>query len=100
MSNLNKIILLGIFDILVSLPFIASNWWIWDYLSGKITANAWGPLQIAIVPKTIVGGQAYTIGLYTPLPNYPFILFWVALAGNLLFFVLALRSNNKKQPSS
>jgi len=100
MSKIHKIILLAVFDILVSIPFISSNWWIWQYLSGKITSNAWGPLQIAIVPKTIVGGQATTIGTFVPLPNYPFILFWVALAGNFAFFVLALRSSNKKQPSS
>lgn len=99
MSKINKIILLGVFDILVSFLFVASNWWIWQYLDGKITANAWGPLQIVIVPKTIVDGQATTIGLFLPLPNYPFILFWVALVGNFVFFVFALRSSNKKQPS-
>ena len=99
MSNIHKIILLGIFDIAVGFLFVASNWWIWSYLSGKITANVWGPLQIAIVPKTIVDGQATTIGTFLPVPNYPFILFWVALVGNFIFFVLALRSSNKKQSS-
>jgi len=34
-----------LFDILVSIPFIGTNWWIWQYLSGKITANAWGPFK-------------------------------------------------------
>lgn len=96
MSTLKKVILLGILDIMISIPFVASNWWIWNYLNGKITANAWGPLQIAIVPKTIAGGEATTVGTYLPIPNYPFILFWVALAVNFVFVVLTIRSNNKK----
>ena len=91
--SLSMIIL---FDILVSVPFIGTNWWIWQYLNGKITANFWGPFQIAIVPKTIVGGEVTTIGTYVPIPNYPFILFWFALVGNLVLVVLALRSNSKK----
>ena len=97
MSTLKKVILLGLFDIMISIPFVASNWWIWNYLNGKITANIWGPLQMAIVPQTIVGGEATTVGTFLPIPNYPFILFWVALAVNFVFVVLTLRTNNKKR---
>ncbi len=94
MSRFSKIVLLGIFDIIIGITFVASNWWIWNYLDGKITANSWGPLQIAIVPKTIVGGEAVTIGTFTLIPNYPFILFWVALAVNFVFVVLALKNES------
>lgn len=99
MSSLKKVGLLVIFDIMISIPFVASNWWVWNYLNGKITANAWGPLQMAIVPQTIVRGEATTVGTFLPIPNYPFILFWVALAVNFVFFVLALRNDNNKKGS-
>ncbi len=95
MRIFNKIALLGIFDTIVGILFVASNWWIWNYLDGKITANSWGPFQIAIVPKTIVEGEVVTIGTYTPIPNYPFILFWVALAVNFVFMVLALKNSGE-----
>jgi|WetSurMetagenome_2_1015567.scaffolds.fasta_scaffold45602_2 hypothetical protein len=97
MSKNDWIILTGVFDILISLPFIASNLYIWQYLAGRITVNAWGPLQMSIAPQTIINGQAETIVLVFPFPNYPFILFWVALAGNFALLVLALRSKNSNK---
>lgn len=96
MNKRSVLILLVIFDAMLAISFIASNWWVWNYFNGKITANTWGPLQIAIAPQTIVDGEATTIGTYSALPNYPFILFWVALAVNFAFVVLALRNNDKK----
>ena len=84
-----------VFDFLVGLAFIASNLYIWDYFAGKITVNTWGPLQISIAPQTIVNGHATTIVLVFPMPNYPFILFWVALVGNFILAFLALRPANK-----
>lgn len=91
MRTRGKVIILGIFDIILSLAFIGSNLLIWDRLSRGITSNDWGPLQINIVQKTISGGHAVTLGLYLPIPNYPFILFWVAIIGNFLFVLLAFR---------
>ena|SRR3990172_10535823 len=91
------IIIAVIFDIIVSIPFIASNWYIWYYFNGKLAVNIWGPLQtITILKNVIGGGEAATIGgPFVAYPNYPFILFWVALAGNFVLIVLSLRSNNK-----
>lgn len=43
------------------------------------------------IPQTIIGGQAVTVGTWTLVPNYPFILFWVAIVGNFVFVVLAIR---------
>ena len=92
---LKKLAPILFFDILVSLCFVFSNSYIWNYLNERITRNDWSPLQIAIVPQTIVEGKATTIGTFFPFPNYPFILFWIALAGNLIFIILALRSKEK-----
>jgi hypothetical protein len=92
-----KIAVLVIFDILVSIFFIASNLWIWQYVNGQITLNSLSPFQWSMIPQTIIGGKAETIGTFFPLPNYPFILFWIALIGNFILAFLAMRSNNKRK---
>jgi hypothetical protein len=84
-----------IFDVILSVLFIASNLWIWDYLNRFITANVWGPLQIAIIPQTIVNGQLEVIGTFGQRINYPFILFWIALIGNFILMTLALKAKDK-----
>ena len=93
MNKLGKSLLSAIvFDFIVGLFFVGSNAFIWDYLNWKITSNLWGPLTIGIAPQTIIDGRAVTVGTYVPIPNYPFILFWVALAGNLIIIALSARS--------
>ncbi len=87
------IIITAVFDALVGLAFIAANWFIWDYFNGKTSINQWGPLQMATMLTTDNGS---VLGTYIPLPNYAFILFWVALAGNMIILVLALRGETKK----
>ena len=72
--------------------------WIWQRLNGNITANSWGPLEMGSIPQTIIGGQAETVGTWALVPNFPFILFWVAIVGNFIFAVLFLREKNKGQP--
>jgi hypothetical protein len=52
---------------------------------------------MSIAPQTIINSQAETIVLVFPFPNYPFILFWVALADNFALLVLALRSKNNNK---
>jgi hypothetical protein len=95
--KLSIILLIVFFDIFVSIPFIFSNLYIWDFLKGKLTANTWGPLAILIEQQHISGGEAVTIGTFVPIPNYPFILFWIALAGNFVLLVLALKNISMKQ---
>lgn len=91
-----KILVFLIFDTIISLGFIGSNLWIWSLLNNHLTRNSWGPLQIAIVPQTLVDGKPEIIGTFTAQPNLPFILFCVAIVGNLLLAILALRSKNSK----
>ncbi len=90
-----KLLPIAIFNILISFVFIGTNLYLWNFLNGKISYNTWGPLQVVIVPKTIVAGEVTTIGLFTPILNYPFILFWVAIVGNFVLTFLAIRSANK-----
>jgi hypothetical protein len=92
--------LIAIFDIIVGFAFIASNWYIWDYINGKLAVNVWGPFQVVTVLKEIAGGQAVTIGTFIPIPNYSFLLFWVALAGNFVLVALAFRADRKKTPAA
>jgi hypothetical protein len=95
MKWLQKLVLLGIFDAIIGFAFVFSNMWVWQRLNGQLTVNTWGPLEMGIIPKSIVGGEAVTFGLFVLGPNYPFILFWVALAVNFIFVALALK--NQKQ---
>lgn len=97
MNEKQTLIIIAIFDLIVGLVFTASNWYIWSYFNDKLTVNVWGPFQTLTILKVIAGGEAVTIGTFTPVPNYPFILFWTALAGNLILFALALRSGKKTQ---
>ncbi len=91
-----KLAALLLFDLSIGLLFLGTNWYIWNFINGKLTANNWGPLQIIAVPQTIIDGKAQVVGTYLPLTNYPFILFWVALIGN--FAITAwLLAGKKKQ---
>ena len=95
MNKKNVLSILLLFDVLVGVLFVASNWWIWQYLGGKVTLNSWGPFQISIIPQTIAGESVNTVGTFISLPNYPFIIFWVALAGNFALGLLAVLGKDK-----
>ena len=85
--------------------FIYSNIYIWDFLNTQI--NVAGGRQDGgyIIPFIQVNGLQVTVGLDgwtsegiaipTPapisVPNYPFIVFWVAIVGNLVLIALILR---------
>lgn len=83
------------FDLFVGLSFLASNWFIWNRLNDELTTNSWGPFQIAIVPHFIANNTVQSVGTYTLIPNYPFILFWMALIGNLIIGLWILKGNKK-----
>ena len=82
-----------VFDAIVGFLFVGFNSWLWGYINGQITQNLWGPFTLSIARQTIIDGRAETIGLTLPIPNYPFILFWVAIVGNLIIIALSARSN-------
>jgi len=97
-SMLKQLMPILLFNALVSLGYIFSNFYFWNLLNGYLTINDWNPFQIAIAHVIVTSnGQTAPAGTYFPLPNYPFILFWVSLVGNLCFFILALRNKEKKK---
>ena len=85
-----------LFNAIIGLIFVLSNNYVWSILNGKLSWNEWSPFQIAIAPQIVYDGQTSPAGLFVPFPNYPFILFWVAMIGNLCFFILTLRSKETK----
>jgi hypothetical protein len=90
---LKPITIIIVFDIFISLLFIISNFLVWDYLNGKLTMNNnWGPFEIGSIPQTLINGTLEVVGTFTMKINYPFILFWIALVGNLIIFVYILKS--------
>ncbi len=91
-----KLVPLILFDVLVGFSFVFSNSYFWNYLNGYLTRSEWSPLQISIAHMIVIHGDAVPAGLFTPIINYPFILFWIALVGNFVFVILVLRSKEKE----
>ena len=90
--------------------FIFSNIYMWDFLNTQI--NKQGGRQVNgvyVIPFIQVTGLQVTIGhnawtsdgiavptaLPISVPNYPFIVFWVTIAGNLGLIALLLRKLQK-----
>jgi len=105
---LTEIIVL--FNVLIVLGFVFSNFYIWNFFNTQIdqgiTYNGQGGysipyiedfgLQVSVSHPFYENGTIVNLGSTpTAVPNYPFILFWVAIVGNLLFILILLR--NKKQ---
>ena len=95
------IALVILFNILVSLGFISSNIYMWNYLKTEIndiTPAAYiekiDAFQVSISHPYI--NDTVNLGpLPTVIPNYPFILFWISTIGNLILITLALVLRNK-----
>ncbi len=110
MTNRRSIVVyVAIFNLLMMIAFIFSNIYIWDFLETQIDQQ--GGYQgngVYVIPfiedigldlsvSHIVyaeNGTVVNLGtLPTTVPNYPFILFWVFLVGNLVCVTLALRKH-------
>lgn len=73
---LKKLAPLLLFNSIVGLCFIIANTYIWDRLNGIFTYNSWNPFQVTIAQISVdTHGAVMPTGLFTPVPNYPFILF-------------------------
>ena len=70
-----------------------AQWSLFNHYS--YTASTWGPISILMTPVAVNNG---TIVHYTEILdslNYPFILFWVSTATNLIFiYKLSNRGKN------
>ncbi len=95
----------AIFNALMIVAFIFSNIYVWDYLNTEINLKSGHqPYGNTILPQIQINGFQITVShagwtdgemLPMPLPisvpNYPFIVFWIALIGNLILIALILR---------
>jgi hypothetical protein len=96
----------AIVNVLMIIAFIFSNIYLWDYLETEINERAGNQGQgNFIVPyiqeidfQISIGHEFWaengTIVNLGPIPkavlNYPFILFWVSVVGNLVLIALVL----------
>ncbi len=93
-----------IFNVTMGVSFVLANNSMWVSIIAEIDYD---PSQVAedshVVPYIIISdfevsvGQAiYSNGAFNPgplptvVPNYPYMLFWVCMVGNLVLLVLAL----------
>ncbi len=105
----------AIFNAIVIAAFIFSNIYVWDYLNTEINLKTTHqPNGGAIVPSIGINGfqitvshagwtedgQLHSMPLPISVPNYPFIVFWVAIVGNLALIALLFRKlqQNKEKP--
>jgi hypothetical protein len=100
------VVLIVIFNVLVGVAFVSSNIYMWNYLDTTINEVGGNKGQgNFVIPYIEVSGLQVTVGhefwsdngtlvnlgpLPKSVPNYPFILFWVGMVGNLVFIAFAL----------
>jgi uncharacterized membrane protein len=92
------------FNLLMGVSFVLANNSMWDFI---ITEIDYDPSQVPdsnhVMPYIIISGFEVSVGhsvysdgvfnlgpLPTVIPNYPYMLFWVCVVGNLVLLVLAL----------
>jgi hypothetical protein len=103
----------AIFNVLVIALYVFSTVYMWDSLKTMVDTGAGGSYENGfVVPFVEESGLQVTIShvfygingnqtvvnlgpLPTPVPNYPFYVFWVAIVGNLVLMALVLRKGSK-----
>jgi hypothetical protein len=106
------LVLMILFNALMIVAFAFSNICIWDFLNTQVNLkSSHQPNGNTIVPIIQINGLQVIVdhvgwtsdGVIMPMPlpasvpNYPFILFWAAITGNMLFAVWILRSKTPKR---
>jgi hypothetical protein len=90
------------FDVMVAVLYVASSLWFYNIINTEqshFSSTGTSIVQFGITPFTFSvsrmyfgAGGATNLG---PIPaillNVPFLLFWVLLIGNMLFFAWAMR---------
>ncbi len=103
----------AIFNVLVIALYIFSTVYMWNSLRTIVDNGAGGSYEHGfVVPCVEESGLQVTIShvfygisgnqtvvnlgpFPTPVPNYPFYVFWVAIIGNLVLMTLVLRKRSK-----
>ncbi len=113
MSKKRMVLGVVVFNVLVIVAYVFSTVYMWDSLRIIVDTGAGGSYEHGfIVPFVEDTGLQVTIShvfygisgnqtvvnlgpLPTPVPNYPFYVFWVAVVGNLILTASVLRRRPK-----
>ena len=117
MSKKKVVAYVAIFNVLVIALYVFSTVYMWDSLKTIVDTGAGGSYEHGfVVPFVEETGLQVTIShvfygisgnqtivnlgpLPTPVPNYPFIVFWISIVGNLVLMALILRKQKKQSTS-
>jgi len=117
MSRKKLIVCFAAFNVLVIVAYVFSTVYMWDSLKTIVDTGAGGSYEHGfVVPFVEETGLQVTIShvfygisgnqtivnlgpLPTPVPNYPFIVFWISIVGNLVLMALILRKQKKQSTS-
>jgi hypothetical protein len=104
-NRLKKLAPLLTFDAVLGLLFIVSNISIWSLINSEVMQfGLWdvyiktfniNPLQIAVSYMELSNGNVLSPSVGPTITNYPFILFWILLLGNIGFVVRMLQKAQK-----
>jgi hypothetical protein len=96
-SNVWRIVLLTLFDAITAIIFSANSMDFWSKLNSGLTMNNWNAVTVYIQRIHVKSdGTTFPIGTEFGVPNYPFLLFWVSMIGNLVFMAALIFWNTKK----
>jgi hypothetical protein len=91
-----QFVLMILANIAIGIAFVFSNCLIWNAVNQpSYYSTGWGPTNVEIVPRPSVNGEPVPQVAFS-LINYPFWLFWIAMAVNLYFIVRLQRSKDVK----
>ena len=88
-----------IFNVSIGALFVFSNYYIWNSLKEyPYTTADWSPVKVAFVPRDFVNGTLVSMQTIKEILNYPFFLFFLAIAINL-FLIFKLQKAERNDSS-
>ena len=94
------IVVIVLFNIFVSLGFVFSNVYVRDFLYSETDVDsAFSQIYFDFFKISVSNHPVFVDGVLSPSPlprviaNFPFILFWISVIGNLILFAIVLRKN-------
>jgi hypothetical protein len=99
-----------IFNVLMGVGYVLASSNLYDYLEAEMNELGYTEQGLYVIPHILINGfqveishtyyengQVVNLGpLPTVVPNYPYLLFWVSMIGNLVFVALALVLHKSK----
>ena len=87
------VLLVILFNVMFSVLFVFSNYYIWDSLKEyPYTTATWSPIMVSYVPRLFENGELISLQTIKEIPNFPFWLFFISTAVNLFFIIILLKS--------